>query len=822
MKHLDAYFRQNPDFEGFINKLISYDPHTDKDCVRKCQDNPHCLKALEFEFEIHNTCSDFKGLKNYGATCYLNTLLQLWFHNLELRSSLLQQSVSSPIAMELQRLFLRMQHYNGPVEPLGFVEILGLDPMIQQDALEFSKLLMSLLESVFEKDPILSHVFQSQFQGKQAYVTECLVCGAKSENETLYYELEINLDKSKTLAEGIQTFLGTELLNGSNQYHCRKCDRKVDAKRYIELKSLPPTLNLQINRFAYDYETMVKRKTNHSIDFPSEMDLSAFAPMGAMYDLVGVLLHRGLESNSGHYTIKLKSEQTGNWYEFDDESVYKLDELDFNDGEAKKKPKPEMLSSNCCYLLVYRKRQPRTLLEIDPVLLKQVQEENAQYDPIFALEEQTREEMEHYVKQLKSKWEHVQQVWKPTNEMYFVSSEEIQRIEQESLECFEKRFRLKPETINSTSLLCSHQKLDPKAIVRAACLSPEGVKAIEKIGLKLEPLLRPQDLCRDCAMVIYKEKMDTIHHEQIYNRIKAVPDNTPYVYISKPWYTQFRRKNPLFPSNLQDPNLPVYVSHCKCEHGNLKIDGSDMMPISKGVYQILQELYPLDLLPYDSLECQECMHLQTQSRNLKSDKEKALREKPLIKRLYTKTLAGGDLFYLIPNQFAKPWKQFVDYPLSNPPPTVIDYQHLYCQHQLLLYKLSKDNDNRQLGNYLSQSDFDLLQREYPLKGTPVFIDTDKQQNVAICTECRHARLVNFESGTIHIKKTGSFGEVIVVDEASRKRRKKLREHLYSIPVTPETSLFQIQLQVFRLTTVDGTLWHSTTLSTLALSKQCPM
>lgn len=41
-------------------------------------------------FFFPSSKNTFVGLTNLGATCYVNTFLQVWFHNLELRRMLYQ------------------------------------------------------------------------------------------------------------------------------------------------------------------------------------------------------------------------------------------------------------------------------------------------------------------------------------------------------------------------------------------------------------------------------------------------------------------------------------------------------------------------------------------------------------------------------------------------------------------------------------------------------------------------------------------------------------------------------------------------------------
>lgn len=88
--------------------------------------------------------------------------------------------------------------FHSYIDPNNFIAKLGLDPQVQQDAQEFSKLFISLLESSLskQKNVKVRELVQNQFRGRYAYVTRCCKCKNESERPSYFYELDLPLQVS--------------------------------------------------------------------------------------------------------------------------------------------------------------------------------------------------------------------------------------------------------------------------------------------------------------------------------------------------------------------------------------------------------------------------------------------------------------------------------------------------------------------------------------------------------------------------------------------------------------------------------------------------
>uniref|UniRef100_H2YRV2 ubiquitinyl hydrolase 1 n=1 Tax=Ciona savignyi TaxID=51511 RepID=H2YRV2_CIOSA len=751
-----------------------------KSCRKNCQGKPTCLfglgeaqwmsapsdldrdnlqQKLEKQIEAEKRKEgELVGLKNLGATCYVNTYLQLWYHNVSFRNALysleykdedlaLQQSLCG----QLQLIFgLLESGVSKSVDPTEFIKCLGLATDLQQDAQEFSKLFLSLLETT----PSLSQVIKDQFCGEYTYVTICQSCKSATQRPSNFYELDLNIQGNKDLKSCLTEFLREEKLVGENQYYCTKCKSKQNAIRKICLKKLPQTLNLQLLRFVYDRASQSRQKISTNLSFPDYLDFPMVESGGHLlghddtqYKLTAVLIHRGLSASSGHFVAHIWEPESGNWYKFNDE--LDLDSYKGEDNVCKEiiqelepAPKKIKLSKGChsskdVYMLVYSKATV-DMLKRNPVpeAVKKLVDEHNATDEKRVKDMEMRKKMVSFIQILHSEKESKHQ-WLPAKILkHFLNTTKSDSV-------------LKQEI----NYLCSHGNLK----VDKAVLLKYVPKPAADIVQHAYPGLKPMSdlmLCHTCVknqcLLIQSKKKLKEDHFLVSECLKTQQnglDKDPgeFFYVGKQSLKRWRSlamqdimkkygstssldvadstdsKSNTAKNESSDECEDSFNSDLLCDHNALTIDQSCFQFVPLLIWNVLKYYFP-DCVQFkfgQATPCQTCLNdVISAQKKIVERKKFAIEQKSNLHQLFLGknrpsisflneveflTESNQTDFFVVSNQFLSEWREFVRHPEKHEPVTSVSNDIFMCAHGKLLYDplliLASDKD-------VEEDDFD--------------------------------------------------------------------------------------------------------------------
>ncbi|KAK6340885.1 Ubiquitin carboxyl-terminal hydrolase 3 [Orbilia brochopaga] len=238
-----------------------------------------------------------------------------------------------------------------------------MDPNVVQDAHEFLILILEALAA--EASPVvdgytLAEIIDTSFAGTHATIFECNNCHATTRREDKCMELQVPICKKMPAHGGhlAPSSLLDHLANYALPEHgewapdayvspagvpakaCPECG--VDKGRSMRNTVRPKGKNVCIELKRFLWENGENRKVRGHVEFPlRDLDLSSCgdsAPIKletddgepkdstTLYDLYGVVVHKGDRSTTGHYIAFAK--EGGQWLRFDDLKVHVVTEAE--------------------------------------------------------------------------------------------------------------------------------------------------------------------------------------------------------------------------------------------------------------------------------------------------------------------------------------------------------------------------------------------------------------------------------------------------------------------------------------------------------------
>ena len=361
---------------NFLSILISLKPEYYNLILTKILSHHNNIPSKKKGLPVDNNLRDFEkqkyiGLNNYGATCYLNSLLQQMYMIPSFKEDLFkfninesnEEKLSESTIYNMQKTFINLKRSNMQYYPpmdfiKSFKSAFNGEPIsvsVQQDTDEFLAILCDKLEEeakIFNKQDFLENSFKGGISNEILSLEKDYKY--YSEITEPFYRITLDIKGHKTLEEALDAYVKGEILDGENKYFCSDYKKKISVKKRTSIKFMGNEIILHLKRFEFDFITFQNNKLNDYLKFPLNLNLKKWTranirlnelknEMGENFnnnneiiserekenlendkmdfELTGILVHSGSSLQSGHYYSIIKDQETNIWYKFNDKTI---------------------------------------------------------------------------------------------------------------------------------------------------------------------------------------------------------------------------------------------------------------------------------------------------------------------------------------------------------------------------------------------------------------------------------------------------------------------------------------------------------------------
>ncbi len=316
-------------------------------------------------------CGDgLVGLQNLGATCFMNSTLQLFSNITELKDYLYNKdymsdlekiqskgNITKSLGFVIENLWSSNSYYS--FAPSQFKSIIGYynPKFLRNEPNDSRELIQYIIDSLheelninkgreytededdnmnlekqfkYEKDSFEyenNSIISKLFYGIQGIETKCLKCNNKFYSFDHFSILSLpileTINRAIELTEMLKNFEEEIKMTGDNKFYCTECNKEREAITKTFLYELPKYLIIHPARTNRGLRYTIDIKFEENLKLGKYVHSNYGHKLNINYRLIGIISHFGSSGFGGHNIAYCN--RNGKWYEFNDSKVYRID-----------------------------------------------------------------------------------------------------------------------------------------------------------------------------------------------------------------------------------------------------------------------------------------------------------------------------------------------------------------------------------------------------------------------------------------------------------------------------------------------------------------